>query len=135
MDPIEYGRLLHAVESIAKQMERWPALETGLQKANEDIRYLKHSHAETDKKLTELISNVKHLNGCDEKLRALGFRLDEAEQHRADLTHLRQSRLAAEKSNSRFETIKTRVFASLALAGAVWILSTLWYAARHNISP
>lgn len=132
MDPVEYGRLLHAVESIAKQMERWPALETGLQKANEDIRFLKHSQSETDKKLDELIANVKHLNGCDEKLRALGFRLDEAEQHRADQLHLRQTRIAAEKAGNRFETVKTRVLASLALAGTIWILSTLW-AARHTL--
>lgn len=133
VDPIEYGRLLHAVESIAKQMERWPQLETGLQKANEDIRFLKHSQSETDRKLNELITAVKHLNGCDEKLRTLGFRLEDAAQHRADLEHLRQSRIAAEKSNSRLETVKARVMASLALAGTIWILSTLW-AARHTLA-
>lgn len=133
MDPIEYGRLLHAVESIAKQMERWPQLETGLQKANEDIRFLKHSQSETDRKLNELISAVKHLNGCDDKLRALGFRLEEAEQHRADQLHLRQARIAAESRSGIVTKVKTSVITALALSGTIWILSTLW-AARHTLA-
>lgn len=133
MDPIEYGGLLQLVKSIDKRMEGWPQLEIGLQKANQDIMFLKHSHAETNKKLDELIANVKHLNGCDEKLRKLGFRLDEAEQHRADLAHLRQSRIAAESRSGVATKVKTSLITALALSGSVWILSTLWAASGAKL--
>lgn len=120
--------MLHAVETIAKQMERWPQLETGLQKANEDIRFLKQSQVDTDHKLDELISHVKHLNGCDDKLQRLGFRLEEAALHRDDNRWLRQARLNAENRAGVASKVKTGIITALALGGTLWILSTLWEA-------
>lgn len=133
VDPIEYGRLLHAVETIAKQMERWPQLETGLQKANQDIMFLKHSQGVTESKIDDLIVHVKHLNGTDDKLQRLGFRLEEAPQHRADNAWLRQQRLIAENRAGIVSKVKTSMITALAMGGGLWILSTLW-AARHTLA-
>lgn len=132
VDPVEYGRLLHAVETIAKQMERWPSLETGLQKCNEDIRTLTASRASTDAKLEELITHVKHLNGTDTKLERLGFRLEDAKEHRKDQLHLRNMRRRDESRRESWRTATTRVGAAILLASVIWIASTLWQA-RHTL--
>lgn len=133
MDPVKYGKLLHAVETIAKQMERWPQLETGLQKANQDIMFLKHSQGVTEAKIDELIAHVKHLNGTDDKLQRLGFRLEEAPLHRADHAWLRQQRLISENRATIATKVKTGVITALAMGGGLWILTTLW-AARHTLT-
>lgn len=132
VDPIEYGRLLHAVETIAKQMERWPQLEDGLRKANEDIRTLTAARESTDRKLDELIAHVKHLNGTDAKLERLGFRLEDAKEHRKDQLHLRIIRRTAEKRDTTVHKVKTSIVTAATLASLIWIASTLWEA-RHTI--
>lgn len=133
VDPIEFGRLLGAVEGIAKRMEHWDELQKGLQYANEDIRLLTHTQETILAQLTAQTEQMKHLNGAQEKLRKVGLDLNDADAHKADQLYLRSARIRSERGITVRERVKTGVITALTLSATIWVLSTLWQA-RHTIS-
>lgn len=132
MDPIEYGRLLQAVETIAKQNETLAkqneTLVIGLSKANEDVRSITRWRDDFDRKMDALINDVKHLNGVDKKLHDVGLRLEDAKEHRKDQLWVRQRRRADEARSGMLYKAKAGILTAVSLAVLIWVATTLWQA-------